>query len=101
QLNTRHCTLAFYESCYTTECLPMVRRPQTGIIWRDASLGGNGCSLNHNEGCSTNGTAPKVNKMPIIGHSIPTGILAHWRYEYSISEFYFSQTESGKEHAHG
>src|SRR5450631_154541 len=70
--------------------------PDTQVLGRDAAFGRHGCGFRENQASSTDGTAAKVNEMPVGGESILAGILTHGRNGDAVWEGDTAQRERRK-----
>src|SRR5665647_2761036 len=101
KLDSRYGALFGDEASYWLEGLNVRLLPDAAVKRADSSFRADCGRLNHNKPGAANGTAAKMHKMPGVGQSIMTKILAHGGNKDTITKSDGSQCERGKENAHG
>jgi hypothetical protein len=80
QLNARYTALVLDKSGDALQLLNMSILPQSQIVRRYSAFWRYGGCLAKNQRCSPDRPAAQVHKMPVIGKTIFTRVLAHGRY---------------------
>ena len=101
QLNAGHRAVVVNEIGDAAQCRHLLVAPDTKASWRDAPLGHHTGGFGEHQCCATGGEPAQMHEVPVVGHSVLGGVLAHGRHANAVAQRELAQGEWRKQSRHG